>query len=344
MQSKRVKKLIIANSLLLTFLVAGFAYAWFAVNYGSSVDGDEVEVVADSALEISFSGADGSWKNYLNLDATKGGIVDFTNLEFRDITGSGAGSFLRPVLTQEAANAKVDTTQDWTPPEPGKDYIDFTLYMRSADPLDVYLGDGSQVKPLAREDKLLGLTPEEANQYRKSSEGSFSKDLVAGAVRVSAVNSSNEHKFTWIPRPNIYLDLGAEAPKPDNTTYDNLISTEATSDINPLTHQAYTNGSPYVHTYYESSKATSTTPLDNALTVTGDIIKDEQDSSRDTFTANKNKLLLASLKTKVKGYYQDTVRIRIWLEGCDNEARRVFVGGKFKVTLALTAEDATASE
>ncbi|MGN0455806.1 MAG: hypothetical protein ACI4F2_03015 [Acutalibacteraceae bacterium] len=342
MQSKRVKKLIIANSLLLTFLVAGFAYAWFAVNYGSSVDGDEVEVVADSALEISFSGDVGTWKNYLNLDRTKGGVVDFTNLEFRDITGSGAGSFLRPVLTQEAANAKVDTTQDWTPPAPGKDYIDFTLYMRSADPLDVYLGDGSRVEPKA--EVLTGLTADNADVNRKSAYGNFSKDLVAGAVRVSAVNSSNVHKFTWIPRPNIYLDLGAEAPKPDNITYDALISTEATSDINPLTYLAYTNGSPYVHAYYASSTATTTTPLDNALTVTGDIIKDEQDSSRDTFTANKNKLLLASLNTKTSGYYQDTVRIRIWLEGCDNEARRVFVGGKFKVMLALTAEDATASE
>lgn len=336
MQSKRVKKLIIANSLLLTFLVAGFAYAWFAVNYGSSVDGDEVEVVADSALEISFTGEDGTWKNYLNLDKTKGGIVDFTQLEFRDITGSGAWGFLRPVLTQEAANAKVDTTQDWTPPEPGKDYIDFTLYMQSADPLNVYLGDGSKVEPKA--EKLTELTAENADVNRKSAYGNFSKDLVAGAVRVSAVNSSDVHKFTWIPRPNIYLNLGAEDPKPDNKTYDELISITAAAG------DTYTNVSPYVHTYYATSKATTTTPLDNALTVTGDIIKDEQDPSRDTFTVNKDKLLLASLKTKVDGYYQDTVKIRIWLEGCDNEARRVFVGGKFKVTLALTAEDATVSE
>lgn len=338
MQSHRRKKLIIANSLLLTFLVAGFAYAWFAANYGSSVDGDEVEVVADSALEISFTGSDGSWKNYLNLDKTKGGIVDFTNLEFRDITGSGAGSFLRPVLTQEAANAIVDKTQTWTSPEPGKDYIDFTLYMRSADPLNVYLGDGSRVEPKAKE--LTGLTEANADVNRKSAYGNFSKDLVVGAVRVSAVDSAAtpKHLFTWIPRPNIYLNLGAEAPKPDNETYDALISTDATVG------GIFTNGSPYVHTYYESSTAASTKTLDENLTVTGNIIKDDQDPSRDTFSANKNKLLLASLDTKTNGYYQDTVRIRIWLEGCDNEARRVFVGGKFKVTLALTAEDATVSQ
>ena len=337
MQSHRRKKLIIANLLLLIFLVAGFAYAWFAANYGSSVDGDEVEVVADSALEISFTGIDGSWKNYLNLDKTKGGIVDFTNLEFRDITGSGAGSFLRPVLTQEAANAKVDTTQAWISPEAGKDYIDFTLYMRSADPLNVYLGDGSRVEPKA--ERLTGLTEANADVYRKSAYGNFSKDLVAGAVRVSASNSAEppKHLFTWIPRPNIYLNLGAEDPKPDNETYDNLISITAAAD------GSFANGSPYVHTYYESSTATSTKPLSEALTVTGDIIKDDNDSSRDTFAANKDKLLLASLNTKNSGYYQDTVRIRIWLEGCDNEARRVFVGGKFKVTLSLTAEDAIVS-
>ena len=59
MQSIKKNKLIVANSILLVLLVVGFAFAWFAVNYSNIVEGDQVEIVADSALEISFTGADG---------------------------------------------------------------------------------------------------------------------------------------------------------------------------------------------------------------------------------------------------------------------------------------------
>lgn len=326
MQSKRVKKLIIANSLLLTFLVVGFAYAWFASNYGSTVDGDEVEVIADSALEISFDGT--TWKNYLNLTDSNSGI-NWTELEFKDITGSGNGTFLRPALTQYDTNAEVDADGVWTDPEVNKDYIKFDLYMRSSDQLNVYLGDGSTVKPLS--DNLTGPynTTQEADQYHKSSYGNFSKDLVAGAVRISAVDSTNSQLFTWIPRPNIYLAAG---PSEAITTYD--IITNAAED--GIFNEGY---SPYEHWYYATANADDPVQYSGNL-ITGDIIKDDNDPSRDTFADNKDKLLLASLTTpKGNGYYQEKVTVYIWLEGCDNEARRAFVGGKFRVTFGLTAED-----
>ncbi|MGN0441488.1 MAG: hypothetical protein ACI4FO_02155 [Acutalibacteraceae bacterium] len=331
MQSKRVKKLIVANLLLIVLLLAGFAYAWFAVNYGSIVNGDVVEIIADSALEISFTGAEGSWKNYLNLNKNDGGVVDFEALEFKDITGSGNGSFLRPALTQEAANAKVNNEVDWNSNlRAGVDYLKFDLYMRSSDPLNVYLGNGSQAKPLADPHFLTGLTDANADANRKSAYGNFSKDLVVGAVRVSAVDNASKHLFTWIPRPNIYLNLPADSALPDGETYDSLITTNAESGAN------YPNGSPYVHQYY-ATKGGAIQTLSKSNTLTGDITQYILDSSSAEFKA---KHLLATLDgTKNGGYYQDKITVYIWLEGCDNEARRAFVGGKFKITLGLSAED-----
>lgn len=345
MQSRKTKKLIIANSLLLTFLAVGFAYAWFAANYRSSVDGDQVEVIADSALEISFTGQDGTWKNYLNL--SENGIIT-NELEFKDITGSGNGTFFRPTLSQFDGYAQVDTDTPLTTLDASsinKDYIKFDLYMRSTDKLNVYLGDGSQVQPLAADgttnNKLIGPYANATAQdlYHKSSYGNFSKDIVAGAVRVSASNptydTSIDHIFTWIPRPNIYLNLPTNQAFPENIN--TLLTTTA------LSTSEYTNDSPYVHTYYESETSTTTTDLAPDKTVTGDIVKNAEGTG--SFDTNKGKLKLAALTVpKGNNYYQEKVTIYIWLEGCDNEARRAFVGGKFKVSLGLTAEDYTTTE
>ena len=35
------------------------------------------------------------------------------------------------------------------------------------------------------------------------------------------------------------------------------------------------------------------------------------------------------------GYYEDTVTFRVWIEGCDTEARRALVNGKFNLTIML---------
>lgn len=326
MQSKRTKKLIVINSVLLAVLVVGFVYAWFAINYNSKVDTDDVEVVADSALEISLDG--NNWSSYLYLNDTN--ILQ--NLDFRDITGVGDGSFLRPTLTQMAGFATVGEGANWSTPQATDgtqtadntaDYIKFDLYMRSADKLNVYLGSASSVTPVST--KLLDIQSSEATLYNKSSYGSFSKDLVAGAVRVSATDSSHSRLFTWIPCPNIYLD----------TKYD-----EAISSYNIITNASstgtYTAGnSPYEHYYYNSTHTLST--LD-ASTAADKLLTSLQDTTSTAVSSQK----LASLTDKdANGYYSDQVTVYIWLEGCDNEARRAFAGGKFSVSLSLDAQDYT---
>lgn len=312
MQSIKKNKLIVANSILLVLLVFGFAFAWFAVNYSNTVDCDQVEIVADSALEISFTGADGSWKNYLNLNDSNSG-VDFDTLEFRDITGSGDGTFWKPALNQGSGFASVISTDEWLLPTANKEYIKFDLYMRSADPLTVSLGDGASVTPV--NSPLLG-----ANAGNKSSYGNFSKDIVAGAVRVSATHDTNGRIFTWIPRPNIYL---AADPEAEITSY-NIITNAAAAGT-------FSVGiSPYEHWYYPSKGSVMAQLTTNVIT--GDIT-----------TVNQQRLVNLTTKDAATGYYQDKITVYVWLEGCDNEARRAFVGGNFKLSFALSSADAPVS-
>ena len=182
------------------------------------------------------------------------------------------------------------------------DYVKFTLYMSSKDPIVVKLGDGSYVKPI--DEYLRGSSVK--NPSNGTGTAMYSKDIVVGAVRVG-VNNDAGHMFTWIPRPDIHV---------------NTIGDIASENI--LLNQ--TSGDSFTHKYYNSSKTLTT--LSSAKTLKGDIT-----------SSNAQVLATLSGTTDDYGYYKDSVDFYIWLEGCDNEARRAFVGGKFKVYLNIVSED-----
>ena len=303
MHNSKKKKLIIANTCLLLFLIIGCVFAWFATNYSNEIDSNQVEVVADNALELSLTGND--WKSNIDLATDPYSTEWFQSIKFTDITGKGDGSFLRPALTQGDMGATVDIDSDWKVPTYNivdGAYVKFTLHMRSKDPIVVKLGDGSYVKPI---DKYL-----RGSSVKNPSNGTgtamYSKDIVVGAVRVG-VNNDAGHMFTWIPRPDIHV---------------NTIGDIASENI--LLNQ--TSGDSFTHKYYNSSKTLTT--LSSAKTLKGDIT-----------SSNAQVLATLSGTTDDYGYYKDSVDFYIWLEGCDNEARRAFVGGKFKVYLNIVSED-----
>lgn len=325
MQSKKFKKLIIANCVLLVLLLAGFTYAWFATSYGNIVEADQVEVIADSALELSFDGE--NWANYLKFDTS--------GLEFTDITGSGdskgdfnaTGAFFKPALNQRdgfAEVANLETDPEWAEPKANKDYIKFDLYMRSGDPYDVYLGKDAMVSPQA--ETRLGLSANDVLN-NKSAYGNFSRDLVAGAVRVSAVANANEAShnrlFTWIPCPNIYLPVASNA---EITSYKGL--TESYTKQSPFNGEGY---DPFTHYYYKTEKA------DVVSSLSEDIEDDRLVTG--TITETSQQKLASLVKASSSTYYTGKVTIYIWLEGCDNEARRAFVNGRFNVKLVISAQD-----
>lgn len=335
MKLSRNKKLIITNAVLLILLAAGVTYAWFASTYGNMVDADQVQVVADSQLEISFNGTD--WSSYLNLNST-GSPVNLNTLRFTDITGSGDslttasadniadGDFLKPALNQLDGYAEVASGSGSSVPKGNTDYIKFNLFLRSTDPLVVKLGTGSAVTPQSQ--TLLNL-PDGDKANNISSLGNFSRDLVAGAVRVSMVknagSASASRLFTWIPCPNIYLDADPSGAVADYSKLYTDISSSTDSRIN--------NGvNPFEHKYYIKAADNTLTQTRLSDLITGTITDGTQQT-------------LASLTTQktTEGYYVDKVTVYIWLEGCDNEARRAFVDGKFNVSLVISAQDPPAS-
>lgn len=319
MRKFKKNKLILANSILMLLLIVGCVYAWFAFNSTNTLDSNNVTIVSDNTLELSLD--NNTWKNSINLSSD---TTWFSDVKFTDITGSGNGTFLRPALNQYPDHAEVVTGSEWTTPTPGSDgeqgdYAEFTLYMRSLEPLEVYLGEGSGVQPSAGSN-LTGENVINQSSYSTSS-FRFSRDIGVGAVRVSAKETTNgaDHLFTWIPRPDIYFTkLSSEAAEYSAET----ILTDVQSG-------QYSNNS-YTHTYYASEGA-STTSWDSFVNgtkkLTGDI-------------TNATEIPLCQLnKNESTNYYEGSVTFYIWLEGCDNEARRAFVGGKFNVNLNIVARE-----
>ena len=297
------KKLIVINLFLVIVLMITSVAAWFVSAYSNSVYSNEVKVRADGALELSVTGNDTDFHSSINLSDYNW----FQHAKFSDVTGSGDGNFVRPALTQYPDYAAVNTSGTWSTPSVSTDttegdYVKFKLYMRSEDPMDVYLGEDSSVEPSVGIENLINTTTQ-----------TFSGDLIVGALRLSACTSgTNTRMFTWIPKPEIFVSDDASQR---SITFSDI-------SVNK------TSGASYTHSYYDSSKRKQSATL-NVLT--GDIT-----------SSSRIKLATLSKASESDKYYTGQVDMYVWLEGCDNEARRAFVNGKFLVNLNLEAQDPNA--
>lgn len=318
---KNKKFIIIINLFLITTLMTVSVYAWFATMVDNKVDAYEIMVESDDALELSFTGEDGTWSGTLNLadllvDGTSTSVLD--SMKFVEVTGNGE-TFYSPQLIQKGNYAIVNPDGDWPEATANEDYLQFTVKMRSKEELDVYLSSDSKVSPASQ--VVTGADCGNPSSYA-SGANSFSKDCVVGAVRVSFENSSKTRKI-WIPRPEYHLN---------NKVGDNVytMTTDASASTNgdgtnPITEGAayYWNNS-YTHYYYNSSKVLSKMSSNVMVGLPDTVTK---------IPASTN-TMLASL-TEKGDYYVGEATFTIWIEGCDTEARRALVDGKFNVSLVF---------
>ena len=317
------KLIILVNLFLICTLMTVTVYSWFAAQADNRVDIYEIQVESKNALELSFDQS--TWSGSLNLKDYKVGnksVLD--TLKLVEITGDG-NTFRVPELEQKAEYAVVKTNGHWDNATANQDYIDFTVYMRSKDPLNVYLGSESAVVPAHT--ILTGENCENPSSYTEGADA-FSRDCVIGALRVSFDNSADARQI-WITNPNYHLN-------------NNQGSTEYSMTFDAAPGQ-YSNGTldtegkpffwndPYKHYYYDLNN-TVTTKDSNVLTKLPETVT-EVPTSTDT------RLAVLDGTADANGYYTGSVTFRIWIEGCDTEARRALVDGSFALSLVFDAFD-----
>lgn len=317
------KLIIILNLFLILTLMTVSVYSWFAAHVNNQVDAYEITVESDNAIELSFD--NNEWSTALNLANLKTGDGKenvFDKLRLVEVTGDGE-TFRTPSLTQRTNYAEVNVNGTWSVAQKNSDYLKFKVYMRSKEPLYVYLSSASTAAPISN--NLTGENCDNPSSYAMGA-SSFSKDTIVGALRVSYENSIG-NRYIWITNPNYHLNnlVGSSdysmTVDADNSSFSTGSGEEGS---------AFSWNNPYIHYYYNNNNVLTQFASDNTLTSLPGISDD-----------NSGAVLVSTLTKDSDSdkYYTGSVEFTVWIEGCDTEARRALVDGKFNLTLIFDSVD-----
>ena len=326
LREKLNDKTIIAINLFLIFvLMTVSVYAWFASQTDNRVDAYEIQIAANSDLELSFDG--NKWAGSLNLSDLKNAVGSsvLDSVKLVDVTSDG-NVFRIPQLILKENYAEVNTSGSWITARANRDYIEFNLQMRSRDKLSVYLSSASMATPASA--VLTGADCGNPTSYATGS-NTFSRDCVVGGLRISFENVDGDRQI-WITNPELHLNnkIGSDEYSMDTnagaTSYANGSATEE------LGKDFFWNN-PKVH-YYYNGDVLSTYNADKTFYALPESVTEEP-------AGNATKLAVLDGTADANGYYYSKTTFRIWLEGCDTETRRALVSGKFNLSLVLDAYD-----
>lgn len=309
------KMIIVLNLLLILTLMITSVYAWFASQVENSVTAYDIQVESDDALELSFDQE--TWGGALNLaNYMIGDTSVMDSVKLVEVTSDGT-NFRIPQLEQKANYAEVITDGSWANAVSNQDYFEFTVYMRSKDELSVYLSSDSAATPSST--VLTGASCGNPSSYG-SGDTNFSRDCVVGALRVSYKNANNKN-YIWITNPKFHLNNTVGSATYTMTT--NATESSFNTGTGASGAEFYWNN-PYVHYYYSGSNITTYSSTYTLTQITESV--SEKPSGTDTLLANL---------TEDGDYYTGQVTFKIWIEGCDTEARRALVDGKFNLSLVF---------
>lgn len=260
-------------------------------------------------------------------------FYDFSPL---DVTGNGV-TLVRPNLINK--NSQIDpNSKSYGDVDPNQDYISFDMILRANEACTLYLDTGS---------KALGAIEAQGGTLHNGSDinptTDYSVDAIVGALRVAFTDyaqytdtnlTATEPNALWIPRSDFrYAEL-------NNIGYlYHGIDSDANMDAGyqiPGVDDVLMN--TYKHHYYKynlKKNADGETVVDsaeytdynNAYTI---VEEDIEQYKKAVCTIDED---------GGDDYYYGKVKVNIWLEGCDSEARRALKGGEFIINLDITTKD-----
>ena len=293
----RNNKLLKASLELLLIMVSVLvvSYAWFF--RGTQVESKDLTIKTKASRILYISLDNGvTWDTELSLNL--GNDFKFNT----EVTGNGIKFY--KALTKREDGAPIT----FTTAEKGVDYLEFDILFKANASLGVFLDSDSYVLPSVGTTKnnLIG-----QGVLRRSSYGDFSRDLIAGAVRVAFIeNDYVEDQYVpklktsmvWAPNKNYELIY-------QNNQY--------TFDINSTNSQDYK--------YVDAEEGINYINVDN--------LKDNLNTDFDNDYANGDPMI-----TKIDENFNNGIKavtVRIWIEGNDREAHTALTGGIFTLNLSF---------
>jgi len=293
------RKRIIFSSICVILLIAliGGTLAWFYINEEVTVSyGNSIFCEAGDSLEIALveNGVANRWSSSIDYSAG-----EFTTV---DISGNGVQLY-RPTEIDEnqqpvGFTPAISSLEDSN----GYDYIEMEVAFRAVSKMNVYLSEESFILPV------------DPNNSGANIYGNFSRDYIAGAMRVAVIDESGL-RMLWAPNSQYQLIQNG------NGTY--AFRTGENGNSTPES----------VYYFYGEDE-------------TGKLVQKEISADAyagkqfviDSTGANKesagNSAVLVSLNPEAEGLHdQKTVKIRIWFEGTDREAHQALAGGNVNIKL-----------
>ena len=269
------------------------SYAWFVKTTKNETKDLTIKTKASRLLYISLDDGQ-TWSTELSLNLSD-------NFKFNnEVTGDGVNFYKAATKRDDGIPITFKSAVS------GSDYLEFDLLFKSNAALGVFLDSDSFIIPSCGETQvdLIGDTV-----VRKSAYGNFSRDLIAGALRVSFTENDyvNEQyvselssSLVWAPNKNYEL------------LYDSGIYT---FDIFSNNSQDYR--------YIDSTNGFEYKYINN--------FKDNLNASFEEDNAHGDPMI-----TKIDPSYNGgikSVTVRIWVEGNDRETHDALSGGMFKINI-----------
>ena len=328
---KIVKNLIVLVTLAIVTFVGIFA--WFKLDQEADSSGINIVSKVNENLEffiVAPSNEDqysaiNTWLSTYNTnhptatkDWHKGSLTfDFSDAELKFMedlflceTTSDGKAFYIPKLVQNGANAYVDATEAFSDAVANENYMSFDIYFRSNVSCTISLMSDSKIEPTA--------APANTDAGKKNA--------AVGAVRMAVVGSdaNSTRELLWIPAPCVWYNgltkdlstgltsstFAGKGPVYNNNGTMALRTDEGTTD----------------HAYYTVVNNANTRQKESANGTS--IIA----STSGDYQLGKD-VSVVSLSNHVGEYYYNHVRVNLWVEGEDAEARLDMVGGKFNMFL-----------
>jgi len=268
------KRFVLVDSLVVISIIA--AYAWFIMGNAASVKKID-EKVADAGY-VKISDDDGeTWNNGLDIDLGTAGIV-------REMSGNGLELY-EPVYGMYDIEGYTLATSDTY-------YIEKVFTFETDTTQELYLTAESFLKPANTSENL-------------SSMGNFSRNYIAGAVRVGFFEVTDEGEYEpvyiWVPNPGICFNG-------DGVTENGAVEE----------YYAYQAG-----TGVEDIVTIPTGGAENGISDDGGFVWGSP--------IQENVKPVLSFSTENRAPVTKKLMVRVWLEGTDRECVKALHNGEFSM-------------
>lgn len=310
MDKEQSKKIYVTVYKLIAIIVSifVFSYAWFVHEENSNLEGVNIGTAKTNNIMISSDG-DSDWGNTFNIDVGEG--FRFNN----EVTSDGI-EFYKANLKDENGYPLSFTNATLN-----EDYLEFDVWFKNDSSVKLFLESDSSVYPecgTSKDDLILDPNSDKKidDIVRASAYGDFSRDLIAGSVRVAFIryNFNNEtNKFELEDEPVLVWAPNKSYEITENDGW-------YTASIDSKNSQNY----KYIKVLNSSSFTEADIPT----------LKDEIKASFNDKMANGDPVL-ASIDTEDGLEKKVGIKVRVWVEGNDRDAVSALKGGIFKINLSF---------